>query len=279
MKKILVPTDFSQGSKIATEYALAIAEMCNTSIVFLHIVVTPLDWVNLPLEKEKLYPETKAEIANAKRALQELENNAHAKGVAVETSLQFNKSREAIEEHIIKGEFDLVVMGSHGARGIREFMIGSNAQKVIRNSAVPVLVVKTPPDEYTFRNIVFASTYQDGHIASFQKIIELGENLAAPIHLLYINTPYYFKETEDMEYMLNSFAEGFPNNNFQKHIYNAFNEERGISNFMTNKGMDVLAIATEGKSSIKQLFSPSLTESLINHLDNPILTLNLSKIQ
>jgi nucleotide-binding universal stress UspA family protein len=277
MKKILLPTDFSEGSKVATDYAIAIAEMINASIDFLHIMVTPLDWVNLPLEKEKLYPDTKADVNLARKQLHELEKYAHSKGIKANSSLHFNKSREAIEEHAQGNEYELVVMGSHGSKGLREYVIGSNAQKVIRNSAVPVLVVKTRPESFSFRKIVFASNFQDSQMPSFLKVLGFAENLISPLHLLYVNTPYFFKETGEMEYMLKSFCENFSNITFQTHIYDAFNEERGIAAFMEDKKMDMLAIATEGKSGLKQIVSPSLAESLINHLDNPVLTINFSK--
>ena len=169
-------------------------------------------------------------------------------------------------------------MGSHGANGIREYVIGSNAQKVIRNSAVPVLVVKTRPDSFDIKRIAFASNFEDSQMPSFQKVLSFAENFSSAIHLLYVNTPYYFKETGEMEYLLQSFCENFSNITFQPHIYDAYNEERGITAFMEDKNIDLLAIATEGKSGLKQLVSPSLSESLINHLDKPILTINFSKI-
>ncbi len=59
MKNILVPTDFSDCAKAAEDIALEFAKKANAKIHFLHLLMTPVDWVKLSLEKEKLYPETK----------------------------------------------------------------------------------------------------------------------------------------------------------------------------------------------------------------------------
>ena len=76
MKKILIPTDFSDCAKAAEKAGLTIAERAQAEIYFMHILSTGIDWVKLPMEKEDLYPETKAQIAHAKTALGALKGKA-----------------------------------------------------------------------------------------------------------------------------------------------------------------------------------------------------------
>ena len=89
-------------------------------------------------------------------------------------------------------------MGSHGAHGAKE-ILGSNTQKVIRNAKVPVLVLKDEPAKFEVNNIVFASTFQEDVHLSFEKVIAFAELMDAQIHLLNVNMPFNFQESDEAE--------------------------------------------------------------------------------
>ncbi|MHB1279135.1 MAG: universal stress protein, partial [Bacteroidia bacterium] len=112
MKKILVPTDFSDCAKVAEDIGLEIAKKANAEIHFLHLLMTPVDWVKLPLDKEKLYPETKAQIGHAKSELEKLKRKAEKMGLKAKEFLVFNKGREEIDHHIKHHQHDFSVIGS-----------------------------------------------------------------------------------------------------------------------------------------------------------------------
>jgi len=65
--------------------------------------------------------------------------------------------------------------------------------------------------------------------------------------------------------------------NFETHIYNDLSVEEGVLNFAENKNIDLIVLATHGYKGIKRLFHSSLTESIINHAQFPVLSLWLSK--
>ncbi|MEX2411639.1 MAG: universal stress protein [Candidatus Paceibacterota bacterium] len=275
INKILLLTDFSEVANNATRYALNIAELVKSEIEILHIINTPVDWLKLPLDKEKLYPEIKTEIGSAKSKLSALVMEFSKQGIIATESLVFNVAAENISQYISEEKYDLIIMGSHGSKGIKEFAIGSNAQKVIRASQVPVLIVKTPPKSKSFSRIVMASTFEENQIPYFKRLFNYASDLETDIELLYINTPYHFKETEEIEKMLSLFCEDCTKKNCGKHYIDALNEERGIQFFMSNSKADFFAIATKGKSAISQLFSASLTETIVNHLNIPVLVFRL----
>lgn len=275
INRILLLTDFSEISDNAASYAMMIAQKTNAEVEIMHIVNTPIDWVKLPLEKEILYPEIKLEIGNAKNKLSALVREFSNQGINASESLVFNVGVENIPQYISEEKYDLIIMGSHGSKGIKEFAIGSNAQKILRTSQVPLLIVKTPPKSKSFDRVVMASTFEENQKPYFKRLFDYASDLGAAIDLLYINTPYHFKETEEIEKMLTLFCEDCTKKNCGKHHIDAFNEERGIQFFMVNSTADLFAIATKGKSSLSQLFSASLTESIVNHLNVPILVFRL----
>lgn len=271
INKILLLKDFSEVADNATRYALNIAELVKSEVDILHIQNTPVDWVRLPLDKEKLYAELKTEIGSATSKLYVLVKEFSKQGIMATESLVFNVSVEYISQFILEDKYDLIILGSHGSKGIKEFAIGSNAQKVIRASRVPVLIVKTPPKSKSFSRIVMASTFEENQKPYFQRLFNYASDLKTDIQLLYINTPHHFKETEEIEKMLSLFCEDCTKKTCDKQYIDALNEERGIQFFMSHSKADFFAIATKVKSAISQLFSPSLTESIVNHLNIPVL--------
>jgi len=275
MKNILVPTDFSDCARVAEEMGLEIAKKANAEIHFLHLLATPTDWLKLSLQKEKLYPETKAKIGLARNALNELNKKAEKAGIQSKEFLVFDEDREEIEKHISHHQHDFIVMGSHGAKGFKE-LIGSNTQKVVRNSPAPVLVVKNRPGNFEVKNIVFASTFQEEVHQSFQKIIEFAELMKAKIHLLNVNMPFHFKETDEAEADMQAFLKKCARGTCSINIYNALNEERGIQKFAESINADVIAMTTHGKTGFIKMLSPSITESLVNHSDIPVLSVNVN---
>jgi len=273
MKNILVPTDFSDCARAAEDIGLEIAKKANAEIHFLHIINTPVDWVNLSLEKESLYPETKAEIGSAKFEMYELEKRAEKLGLKVKRFLVFNKGRVEIDQHIKHHKHDFVVMGSRGTEGLRE-ITGSNTQKVVRHSPAPVLVIKSK--KFQVKNIVFASNFEEDVQQAFHKIIEFADLMDAQIHLLYVNMPSQFKETEEVEANMNAFLKKCPRGNCSINIFNSIDEERGIQKFAETIHADLIALTTYGNTGIIKMISPGITESLVNHSDIPVLSVNIN---
>jgi len=182
--------------------------------------------------------------------------------------------REGIDEHIKHHHHDFIVMGSHGTKGYKE-ILGSNTQKAVRYSYAPVLVVKKMPKKLEVKNIVFASTFEEDVHKPFQKIIEFANLMEAQIHLLYVNMPSLFRETDEAESNMQAFLKKYPKKTCSINIYNALNEERGIQKFSETIKADMIALSTHGKTGFMKIFLPSITESLVNHSDIPVLSVNI----
>jgi nucleotide-binding universal stress UspA family protein len=158
MKKILVPCDFSKPAISAFRFALDLARQSKGAVHLLHVIELPVlhDTVLMPVLnfEEELLRELKEK---AETRFIKMTEKYKTEGVKVIFNVQFGAVSRMIQDYVEKEAIDLVVMGSHGASGVREFFIGSNAEKMVRHSRVPVLVMK---DYYkgAIRNIVFPNT-------------------------------------------------------------------------------------------------------------------------
>lgn len=275
MKRILAPTDFSECSQIATKVAGFVAQKANAELHLLHLLHSS-EFLHIP----RLGTDENSEaLQRAKaKALEKLETVAaemEQTNVTTKSFVGLDATVQEITKHVKQHEIDLIVMGSHGSSGFQEAFLGSNTQKVLRKTKTPVLVLKALPEKMDFQNIVFASTFREDVHDAFSKILNFAKIFGAKIHLLYVNMPYNFELSSSSIKRMQEFSDKYPGNDFQMHIYNAFDEESGILKFSHANNIDLIATTTHGKSGFIQMISPSITESLANHSSLPVLSVNL----
>lgn len=197
------------------------------------------------------------------------------KGIELEDSVQFHKAYDGIIDESKKQGANLIVMGSKGASGIEEMLVGSNTEKVVRNSDVPVLVIKEDIKNFKIENIVFASNFKFDNRSAFQKILDFSQLFNAKIHLLKINTIHNFETTKDSSDAIRNFIEGYDLGDFSLNIYNDLSIELGILNFSKVIDADIILLNTHGRRGLAHLFNGSIGEDLTNHAKLPVLTFKL----
>lgn len=273
MKKILIPTDFSESANFASELGLEIAKKLGTGVTFLHLIRTPVDWDKLPLEKENLYPETKAAIGDAKDQMSRLERKADEKGVEAGTSLMFNVEISDIHNYINKESYILVIMGTHGKKGKNRYA-GTNTLQVIHRSPIPVLAVRAQQKAELPQKWAVVSDFLDESRKDFDLIMEIAEGLDATVETLYVNTPYFFTETPEIKSKLEKFTSAYTVSEIKEAVVNAYNEERGIEYFVRSGNFDLVVLITHGHRGLNPVFRRSITEKVLNHLDIPVMSMN-----
>ena len=147
IKKILFPCDLTQHSFKILKYALALANTFGSRICILHVVQDLRSWAGFYMPHKRLDLEQKEVLEHAQKLL-------------VEFCLDIPEARTNAEKRVVSGEpaeeiiksvgeegADLIVMGTHGPKGLEYSLFGSVATKVVRHSPVPVLTIN--PDRLT----------------------------------------------------------------------------------------------------------------------------------
>jgi nucleotide-binding universal stress UspA family protein len=139
-KKIFIATDGSDQNRRAIEYGIELAKIAGGKI-FVGYVVDTAAFASIPMDAgwEMMYELMETE---ANEAVQKVEVLAKQVGIDVETVLLEGHPSNEIIEFSQKNGIDVIVMGTLGKSGLDRFLLGSVAEKVTRNSTVPVLVVK-----------------------------------------------------------------------------------------------------------------------------------------
>lgn len=276
MKNILVPTDFSDCAYAAVKTAADIARKQNAKIRLLHVYERPIyGFVDMAVDHEQ-NRKLKSEI-NEK--FEKLKADSVLSGLDVATSLAWDKPVwEAVMEDDFK-DHDLIVMGTHGASGFKEVFIGSNAEKVVRSSKIPVLSVNQYNKPFDPNSIVFASNFYREAESAFKVVDKVRNAFNAKVKFLKINTPGNFEATWYSEKVMSEFAENIGLADYSMHIYNDENVEKGILNFCTSNEPDIIAIATHGRSGLLHLINGSIAESVVNHFHLPVLSIRLEDVE
>jgi len=196
-------------------------------------------------------------------------------GIKISDKVQFHKTYDGIIEESKQQDVDLIVMGSQGASGLEEILVGSNTEKVVRNSKVPVLVIKEDVDNFEINNVVFASDFDIKNRPSFQNILDFTSEFDAKIHLLKINTIHNFESTKDSSDAIRNFINGHDLKDYTLNIYNDKSVEAGILNFSKLIHADIIIVNTHGKRGLAHIFSNSISEELANHSKLPVATFKL----
>lgn len=145
-KRILVPTDFSQYSDRAVSIAIDIAKQNGARIYLLHVVgIIQTCAVDYCFDQGTLDAlEKKGSDSAVGLIRQQLEKFPQAKSVEIITDVRKGTPYEGILSEQKDKEIDLIVMSSHGKTGLLNYLMGSVADKVIRNAACSVLLVRNP---------------------------------------------------------------------------------------------------------------------------------------
>lgn len=274
MKKILVPTDFSEHAGYALKVAAQIAKKNNGEIFLLHMLELPHQASDAVGSGHDL-PEIMLFKNAAINRLEDLMDDPSLDGLKVSEIIQFELAFDGIMNISKKNDVDLIVMGSHGASGFKEMFIGSNAEKVVRNSDIPVLIIKKEAGNFEVDKFVFASDFADEIKRPFAKVVEFANKFDAELHLVMINTPSSFKPTHVAQEIMNDFVSNFNINKFSTHIYNDVNVESGVLNFTNNIDADLIGMSTHGRKGLAHFFNGSISEDLVNHALKPVVTFKI----
>lgn len=276
MKKILVPTDFSEQAERALKVAAQLAKKNQSTIYLLHMLELPME-LSDPAKKGGGMPESIFFMKLANKRFKEVMSQPYLKGIKVIETVQFQQTFEGINQAAKKFKADLIVMGSHGASGFKEMFIGSNTEKVVRTSSVPVLVIKREHEKFAVKNFVFATDFTAEAKKPFLEAVKFVKKVGAKMHLVYVNTTNSFLTTMQAEEMMANFiAETKPRlAGLQTNLYNDISVETGILNFSQSVNADLIGMGTHGRKGLAHFFNGSISEDLVNHAKRPVITFKI----
>ncbi|TCP25216.1 nucleotide-binding universal stress UspA family protein [Tenacibaculum skagerrakense] len=277
MKKIIVPVDFTLHSENALRTASFFAKKYKAEILVVHMLE-----INTPVISSSpsyVHEQTVFELKLTEKKFGEYLDKPYLKDVKVTPIIKHYKSFSDLHRTAEEEKADLIILSSHGATGIKEMFFGSNAEVVVRNSTVPVLVIKGLPIDEAFKKAVFACDFSNDFIEPFKKAREILAFFECDeMHLLYVNTPgAKFRTTKDKKERIDTFLKKLGTTSKEVNIAEVadFSIEEGILEFAKTNESDLIIMPTHGKHGIEHFFEGSIAEDVVNHAVLPVLTVKM----
>ncbi len=264
IRTIVVPYDFSDCATDALRVAAKLARLTGAVVEVVHLYEQMTDFHT---ENQKLRDEIEAK-------LERIPHLPFMKGIELKKFMLRQLSLTEMFKNERLQKADLIVMGSHGATGLRG-IVGSNTQRIVRQAPMPVLVIKQHADDFEVRDMVYASNFTDQDVEKFAAFLPVIQLFDPKVHLLKVNTPRSFERSEDSHKAIDRFLQRHELKRFTATIYNDLSIEEGILNFARGIDADLIAMATHGRTGFFHVVNGSLTEDIVNHTNFPVLSVKL----
>ncbi len=270
MKRILVPTDFSKQSEVALKVAGFIAANSDIEIYILHSIEMP---VNFSSVSTGTVPESIFHIKLAENKFEELLEKPYLEDLEVHEAIGHAEVYLDINEVVKERDIDLIIIGSHGISGFKEMFVGTNTEKVVSSSNVPVMVIKNEHESFNINNFVFLIDFSEDGIVPYKKALKFSKQVGVELKLLYVNTPSDFKSTDYINHKKDNFVNEFGLENHTFYIYNDSSIENGALNFAKENRVDLIGLGTHGRKGFFSFFNSSnISEGIVNHANMPVIS-------
>jgi nucleotide-binding universal stress UspA family protein len=281
IKKIMVPVDFSETSNMALSHAAFLARLVNAELMLVHVQAYNPFYFEIP-EPLLILKDTEKIDLFVQEKLKEIQEQIQTEfGIKpVLKSPRGQVSREIMElaQH---EKTDLIVMGTHGAKGFEELFIGSNAHKVVNLAPCPVLTVQAHAAKPGFTNIVLPI---DRSIHSREKVAMatmLAKIYGAKIHILgLLDESDIVDDTDENEYgklqiVLDQVQHAVEaaGVEFTRHTVKGTHLAAEALKYGQSVNADLIIIMTDHESALTGLFMGPMAKQIVNHSRIPVLSI------
>ncbi|WP_445454219.1 universal stress protein [Flavobacterium sp. 25HG05S-40] len=275
MKRILLPLDFTETSENALVYALEMAKVYHAKIVLLHTYELPIvDSQLLPINFIEVYESLEAtnsdNFAQALEKMKDIAKANNAEVIPLDHIMMTGELLDCIKEVVHLQDIDFVVMGTTGSSDWLDSFIGTNADDVLAEVSVPVLMIAHDTKFHKIETIGFCTRYRQDEIQALKDVLRIARKLEAKVKCLYVNTPDYAFIAEEIAYWESSF-EGEEALEF--FIKSSEDVAAAIEQFTESHAIDLLAMVTHKQNFFTRLFTTSTTQKMAQHSKTPILAL------
>ena len=274
IRRILVPTDFSETSNHAIDKASRIASLFGAELYIIHVMESsPYKIIKTddPKSKEKVVLQ-KYVMDKLEGITQRITEQYH---ITVNTLLGEAKVVEVIDDAVKENKIDLIVMGTRGASGIREVLIGSNAQKIVNGSACPVITLKNSPVNFDMSNVVLPMESWNNSIEKLDYVTSFARNYKANVHLLGIIESRKRADMRKVLTLLNEAESYLKEHNIPsvRKIIASENVAKETLEYAQEIKANLIMVLTERESRIGSVLAGVFARHIINHSEIPVMSI------
>lgn len=260
--KILFPTDFSENAQLACDTALDIVKKSQGELIVLHSYDLPYSDRSMTISLMEVMRE------NAQNNMAEFAETLKDKGVKYSTKVEMGNPIRLIKSMADELNIDMVVMGTKGASGLEEVLLGSNAASCIQNTDVPVLVIPPKHQLSNFGKVILATDMAFKDPTPLRDLKQFLSLYPAELEVLYIQDGGEI--SQEARQLLAHELEGIE---YHLSILHGKNIEKEILTRAESSNVQLVSAIHRHYSFFEGLFHSSVTAKLAYHSSIPLLAL------
>ncbi len=279
--KILVPTDFSDTSLQALDHAIYVAKLNKATITLIHVFESAF-----PHLKSLQYPDSvytnlatyeKEILKQGKDRLNKLVEKIRKKNsITINAVMSTGWIKEDIIQTSEKIKADIIIMGTHGVKGVRELIIGSNTFRVVNEAKCPVLSIRDNGRKPGIKNIVLPFRDKPHSREKVDYAIRMGEIFGATIHVLGIDTDEdkeHYKKIELEAKQIKGIVEKHGLTCNIKVKSSSYLSDK-VLKYASKKNADLIVIMSDlDRMNISEFFMGPFSQQIVNHSPIPVLSI------
>jgi len=280
IKRILVPVDFTKTSDIAVTQAITLARLIKADLYLLHVVEYNGYYFSVVPETQTLLPSLLDLEKAVEKKMEEIRKSIKSKfGIKPLIHVTAGNIYSEIIDFSKKKKIDLIIMGTHGASGYKELFVGSNAQRIVTLSTVPVLTMQNKKSKSEFKNILIPI---DNSLHSREKVnlaIQIAKLFGAKIHILGLEVSNDGSGVREIEVRTASVEKIITAEklSYKTTIVSKGNLSKAAMKYATENKCDLIVINTGHESKSSGIFLGTFAQQIVNHSTIPVLSFRHSE--
>jgi nucleotide-binding universal stress UspA family protein len=269
MKKILFPTDFSKNANRALSYARALCLTLDAQLILFHSCRAEAIAFHSGEDADE-----GAIIRNARLQLNNYQLlNFPTDTIKVTPVVEYGLAVDTIVDFATKSGVDLIVMGTKGASGLDDVLLGSNTAAVMQRAKCPVLAVPEATEFHPIKVLAFATDYREtdtNAIKSLSSIAELFDAKLLIVHISDVLVPDNFEHAL-FEVFKDEIRQKIGYKNIEFDVLKGSNPVKVLNEFIKDRSVSFIAVSTRRKNLFTRLFDKSFTKQLAYHSLVPVM--------
>tara|TARA_R110001592_G_scaffold88409_3_gene260395 strand:+ start:6068 stop:6898 length:831 start_codon:yes stop_codon:yes gene_type:complete len=270
MKNILFPTDFSENSKHALAVAIVLAKDFGAKLHILNSYKMPYS-SSSPMTRTLLEALEKSSQEELLGCVKEIKSNPANKELEIKTKAMAGNVANSIDIYANKIGIDLIVMGTKGASGLKEVLIGSNTEEVVIHSDKSVLIIPENAKISQIKKVAFAIDLQEiKDVSAFKVYLDFTKKYKT--ETLFVNVYKNEGDVNDSSRAVGTaeIKQQFSAINHSLSFEKNENIVEGLNSFVEKNNCDMLAILSRKHGFIEKIFHKSMTNKLTCHVELPM---------
>lgn len=266
--KILVPTDFSDNANNALEFAKKIAHEEKSIITLFFAFYAVYDFASQATEIIGQIEQ------DAKRELKQAVEQGRKEGLNFDYRIVQGSVATAVTTIAYRDDYDLIVMGTQGASGIKKALIGSNTGHVIKESKVPVLAIPFGSEWSRENKISVALELHKEDEKYFNNLFKITQHMKLPYEFFHIKSETNFEKEIEFKGLEVYLKEKNPDLEIKFTLIDSSDVSKGFSHYLDNNPNTMLVMFHKNKSFFEYLFNKSTSVEMAFHTHVPLLVIN-----